>query len=74
MGSTAERLSTAWLLAGEFGATMTAEQFRAKFMPGASLKTYQNKLSAGLIPEPRRGLVYDVQDVADWWDSLPRKR
>lgn len=68
------QLSTAWLLAGEFGATMTAEQFRLKFMPGGSKKTYLNRLSDGSIPAPRRGQVYDVQDVADWWDSLPTRR
>lgn len=67
------QLSTAWLLAGEFGATMTVEQFRAKFMPDASDKTYRNKLSDQAIPRPR-GQVYDVQDVAEWWDALGKRR
>lgn len=69
----AERLSTAWLLAGEFGATMTEAQFRAKFTPKDSDKTFKNKLSAGTIPA-MRGQVFDVQDVAAWWDALAPRR
>ena len=65
----AERMSTAWLLAGEFGATMTEEQFRAKFAPKDADKTFKNKLSAGTYPA-MRGQVFDVQDVAEWWDRL----
>lgn len=63
------QLSTAWLLAGEFGLAMTPEQFRAKFMPDKSEKTYRNRLSDGALPPLTNGL-FDVQDVADWWDRL----
>jgi hypothetical protein len=67
------QLSTAWLLAGEFGLTMTPDQFRARFMPDTSEKTYRNRLSAGALPPLTNG-VFDVQDVAEWWDGLRKLR
>lgn len=58
---------TFWLLFGQFGATMTLEQVRDVFFPGSKIKTMANKHSAGLLPR-RIGDVYDIRDVADWWD------
>lgn len=58
---------TLWLLFGQFGATMTLEQLRDVFFPGNKMKTMANKHSAGLLPR-RIGDVYDIRDVADWWD------
>jgi len=60
--------STFWLLFGKYGATMTVENLRDTYFPGAALKTMANKHSAGLLP-PRTGDVYDVRDVAEWWDG-----
>ncbi|MBN8791744.1 MAG: hypothetical protein J0I01_05895 [Stenotrophomonas nitritireducens] len=60
--------STFWLLFGKYGATMTVENLRDTYFPGAALKTMANKHSAGLLP-PRTGDVYDVRDVAEWWDA-----
>lgn len=67
------RISTAWLLLGEFGATMTEAQFRAKFAPSISDKTYRNKVSAGIYPRPLDG-VMDTQEVGEWWDANPARR
>lgn len=60
--------STFWLLFGKYGATMTTEDLRDTYFPGAALKTMANKHSAGLLPT-RTGDVYDVRDVAAWWDG-----
>lgn len=59
--------STFWLLFGKYGATMTLEQLRDAFYPGSSMKTMANKHSARVLPA-RTGDVYDVRDVAYWWD------
>ena len=60
--------STFWLLFGKYGATMTIEDLRDTYFPSATLKTMANKHSARLLP-PRTGDVYDVRDVAEWWDT-----
>lgn len=67
------RISTAWLLIGEFGATMTEAQFRAKFAPLEKDKTYRNKVSAEIYPRPLGG-VLDTQEVGEWWDANPARR
>jgi len=73
MAQTAQRLSTAWLLLGEFGATMSLDQVHGKFFPGITERTLQNKKSAGQLP-PQRGEVFDTQDVAAWWDACTPRR
>lgn len=60
--------STFWLLMGQFGQTMTITQLRDTYFPGLALNTMQNKGCRGELPK-RTGLVYDVRDVAAWWDS-----
>lgn len=65
--------STFWILFGKYGATMTLEQLRDAFYPGSSLKTMANKHSARLLP-PRTGDVYDLRDVAEWWDMQRNTR
>lgn len=67
--SAVARLSTSWLLLGEYGATMTEAQFRARFAPAISDKTYRNKVSAGIYPRPTDG-VLDTQEVAQWWQAI----
>lgn len=67
------RLSTSWLLLGEFGAVMSEESFRAKFAPKDSDKTYRNKVSAGIYPRPVGG-VLDTQEVGEWWDANPARK
>lgn len=66
--SAAMDFSTFWLLFGQYGARMTMEQLREAYFPSVTLKTMQNKASAGLLPA-RTGDVYDTRDVADWWDA-----
>jgi hypothetical protein len=66
------RLSTAWLLLGEFGATMTEAQFRAKFAPKDAEKTFRNKVSAQIYPRVICG-VMDTQEVGEWWDANPAR-
>lgn len=61
-------ISTVWLLVGQFGQTMTIEQIRNTYFPGLSIKTMHNKACKGQLP-PRTGDVFDVRDVATWWDS-----
>lgn len=63
----AHDFSTFWLLFGQYGATMTVEQLRDTYFPGAAMKTMANKHSQGLLPA-RTGDVYDTRDVACWWD------
>jgi hypothetical protein len=70
--SVARRLSTAWILLGEFGPTMSEAQFRERFDPRVTERTYRNKLSAGVYPPTQNG-VFDTQDVGDWWDSMRPK-
>ncbi|XQA72108.1 hypothetical protein ACM9XA_11455 [Xanthomonas sacchari] len=60
--------STFWLLFGKYGPTMTVENLRDAFFPGAAMKTMANKHSARLLPA-RTGDVYDTRDVAVWWDE-----
>ncbi len=67
------QLSTAWLLAGEFGATMTEAEFRARFMPDIKDKTFLNRRSAGSLP-PMTGDVFAVEDVAEWFDGIRKRR
>lgn len=67
--TTAHDYSTFWLLFGQYGATMTLEQLRDAYFPGAATKTMANKHSQGLLP-PRTGDVYDTRDVATWWDQM----
>lgn len=69
--TTATDYSTFWLLFGKYGATMTLEQLRDTFFPSSSMKTMANKHSARVLPE-RTGDVYDVRDVATWWDKQRR--
>ena len=64
-------ISTFWLLLGQYGGRMTMEQLRDAFFPHVSVKTMQNKASAGRLP-CRTGDVYDTRDVADWWDEQRR--
>lgn len=47
---------------------MTIENIRDVFYPGMTLKTMQNKASAGILPR-RAGFVYDTRDVVEWWDG-----
>lgn len=68
----ARRFSTAWILLGEFGPTMSEKDFRARFDPRVSDRTYRNKLSAGVYPATQNG-VFDTQDVGEWWDELRPK-
>jgi hypothetical protein len=65
----ARRLSTAWMLLGEFGPTMSEDDFRARFDPAVKDRTFRNKLSAGVYPATINGL-FDTQQVGDWWDEL----
>ncbi|PPU19315.1 hypothetical protein [Xanthomonas arboricola] len=69
----ANEFSTFWLLFGKYGATMTMEQLRDAFFPGSAMKTMANKHNARLLPA-RIGDVYDVRDVACWWDEQRRQR
>lgn len=55
------------ILSNQYGATMTIENIRDVFYPGMTLKTMQNKSSAGILPR-RAGFVYDTRDVVQWWD------
>lgn len=64
----AKPFSTFWLLYGQHGATMTMEALRLQFFPSLSHKTMINKAAAGHLPK-RTGDVFDVRDVADWWDQ-----
>lgn len=64
----ANDLSTFWILFGKHGPTMTLEQLRAEFFPSATMKTMRNKAAARQLPV-RTGEVFDVRDVADWWDG-----
>lgn len=66
-------LSTFWLLYGRYGMTMTLENLRDEFFPGLLLKSVKNRQSAGLLPR-RAGDVYDVRDVAEWWDEQRNDR
>lgn len=61
-------VSTFWLLFGKYGQTMTMEQLRDAYFPGLSMKTMANKSGQGLLPK-RTGDVFDVRDVAAWWDQ-----
>jgi len=65
-------ISTFWLLYGKHGQTMTIEELRDEFFPNSSLKTMSNHQCGGLLPK-RTGNVYDIRDVADWWDEQRRK-
>ena len=47
---------------------MTLAELRDVFFPELSIKTMHNKAAAGLLPA-RAGNVYDVRDVAMWWDA-----
>jgi len=64
--------STFWLLYGQHGATMTFKQFRAEFFPGLTDKAVRNRISAGTLPRPIND-VFDVRDVANWWDAQRKK-
>ena len=64
-----QQFSTLWLLFGQFGSTMSMEQLRDTYFPGLSIKTMQNKASRGQLP-PRTGDVFDVRDVAAWYDQM----
>ena len=61
-------VSTLWLLMGQFGQTMTLEQIRDTYYPSLAINTMRNKACKGQLPA-RTGEVYDVRDVAAWWDA-----
>lgn len=58
--------STFWLLYGQYGATMTFETFCREFFPQIKEEAIRGRMR-GL--QPVIGRLYDVRDVADWWDS-----
>lgn len=67
-------LGTTFLfLCNRYGPTMRLEEVRDVFFPGLSLKTMQNKASAGLLPT-RIGLVFDTYQVAEWWEKQTDSR
>lgn len=66
--SAVKNLSTVWILIGQYGQTMSLDQLRDTYYPTVSRKTMQNKACKGELP-PSTGGVYDVRDVAAWWDS-----
>ncbi|OGT59722.1 MAG: hypothetical protein A3E01_04475 [Gammaproteobacteria bacterium RIFCSPHIGHO2_12_FULL_63_22] len=68
----AGEFSTFWLLFGRYGMAMSLEALRDQFYPSRSLKTMQNRLSAGDFP-PMVGEVFDTRAVADWWDKQARR-
>jgi hypothetical protein len=65
--ATAQIESTFKMLERKFGLTMTLIDIGEQFFPNMSIKTMQNKASCGELPL-RAGYVYDIRDVAQWWD------
>ena len=68
MSETSARIATAKVLLIQYGPTMSAEQFRAAFMPSVTIKTVRNHVARGDLPAMHGG-VFDTQQIGDWWDS-----
>jgi hypothetical protein len=62
------RINPTMLLLVEYGVTMTAEQFRDRFMPGVMLKTVRNHVARGNLPPMVNG-VFDTQAIWQWWED-----